>query len=140
MVALILVHMLRVLFKGLYKRPCELHWMSGAALLVLTLIICYTGTFLPANSLSYGGVSTAGSGFSIQTMATNHDIYLDGPRTEVGDDAYHSGPAEDMEGEASNYGFYITYILHIIGIPLMMSIFMGFHFFMIHSTGISEPL
>ncbi|NOG83114.1 MAG: cytochrome b6 [Planctomycetes bacterium] len=61
MVSLVFAHMLRVLFQGIYKKPRELHWVSGASLLILTLTIAYTGTLLPASSVSYWGVSAVGS-------------------------------------------------------------------------------
>ena len=123
MIAPLLVHMLRILFKGLYRKPRELHWVSGASLLVLTLIICYTGTHLPANSLSYWGVSSVGSEVSMPTMVTDHIV----------------GTYQD-EGTITSHGFVLFYALHIICIPLIMCILMGFHFLMIRRTGVSEPL
>jgi cytochrome b6 len=123
MVVALVVHMIRILFKGLYKNPRELHWVSGALLLVLTLIICYTGTFLPANSLSYWGVSSVGGEVAMPTMVTDHI---------VGD--YNDG------GMVSNRSFVVVYALHIACIPIMMCIIMGFHFLMIRRTGVSEPL
>ncbi len=123
MIALVFAHMLRILFKGIYKKPRELHWVSGASLLVLTLIICYTGTCLPANSLSYWGVSSVGSEVGMPTMVAGHAVgtYLDG-------------------GEVSSRSFVVVYALHIAGIPLLMCVIMGFHFLMVRRTGISEPL
>ena len=76
MIVSLFVHMFRILFKGLYKNPRELHWVSGALLLVLTLIICYTGTCLPANSLSYWGVSSVGGEVAMPTMVTDHIVGL----------------------------------------------------------------
>ncbi len=46
MVGMILSHMLRILFKGIYRHPRELHWVSGACLLILTLLMYYTGNKL----------------------------------------------------------------------------------------------
>jgi len=123
MVVALLVHMIRILFKGLYQKPRELHWVSGASLLVLTLIICYTGTCLPANNLTYWGVSSVGSEVGMPTMVTDH---------AVGD--YQN------EESISSHGFSLFYALHVICIPLMMCIIMGFHFLMIRRTGVSEPL
>ncbi len=123
MIVALFVHMSRILFKGLYKNPRELHWVSGASLLVLTLIICYTGTCLPANSLSYWGVSAVGGEVAMPTMVADHVV----------------GTYQD-EGAISSHGFVLLYALHIICIPLMMCILMGFHFLMIHRTGVSEPL
>ena len=123
MIVPLFAHMLRILFKGLYKNPRELHWVSGASLLVLTLVICYTGTCLPANSLSYWGVSSVGGEVAMPTMVADHVVgtYVDG-------------------GSISSHGFVLLYALHVICIPLMMCIIMGFHFLMIRRTGVSEPL
>ncbi|MDR4506292.1 MAG: cytochrome b N-terminal domain-containing protein [Candidatus Scalindua sp.] len=123
MVSLVFAHMVRILFKGIYKKPRELHWVSGALLLILTLMIAYTGTFLPANSLSYWGVSASGSEAAMPTVVTDHHV-----------GAYQDG------GTISNQTFILIYALHIAGIPIIMSLFMGVHFFMIRRTGISEPL
>ena len=123
MVVSLLVHMIRILFKGLYKNPRELHWVSGALLLVLTLIICYTGMSLPANSLSYWDVSSVGSEVGMPTMVTDHIV-----------GSYRN------EDTISSHGFVSLYALHVICIPLMMCIIMGFHFLMIRRTGVSEPL
>ncbi len=60
MIVPLFIHMIRILFKGLYKNPRELHWVSGALLLVLTLVICYTGTCLTANSLTNLGAGSVG--------------------------------------------------------------------------------
>ncbi len=123
MMTLVFAHMLRILFKGIYKKPRELHWVSGASLLVLTLIICYTGTCLPANDLSYWGINSVGSEVGMPTMVTDHTI-----------GNYHD------EGVVSSHGFVAVYALHIACIPLMMCVIMGFHFLMVRRTGISEPL
>ncbi|MBC8551360.1 MAG: cytochrome b N-terminal domain-containing protein [Candidatus Brocadiales bacterium] len=123
MIILIFAHMLRMLFKGIYKKPRELHWVSGASLLVLTLIICYTGTCLPANDMSYWGINSVGSEIGMPTMVADHDV----------------GSRQDM-GEVSTHGFVAVYALHIACIPLLMCVIMGFHFLMVRRTGISEPL
>lgn len=123
MVSLVFAHMLRILFKGIYKKPRELHWVSGASLLILTLLIAYTGTFLPANTLSYWGVSSGGSEAAMPTMITDHSVGV-----------YQDG------GSISNQTFVLIYALHVAGIPIIMLLFMGFHFLMIRRTGISEAL
>ena len=123
MVVTLLVHMLRILFKGLYQNPRELHWVSGALLLILTLIICYTGTRLPANDLSYWGINAVGSEIGVPTMVAEHDVGY-----------YRNGSA------ISSHEFSLFYALHVICIPIMMSVIMGFHFMMIRRTGVSEPL
>jgi quinol-cytochrome oxidoreductase complex cytochrome b subunit len=133
MIVPLFAHMLRILFKGLYKNPRELHWVSGASLLVLTLVICYTGTLLPASSLSYWGVSSVGGDVSMPTMVTDHVV-------GAYNDVRLVGSAEGMRGMVSNRSFVTVYALHIACIPIMMCIIMGFHFLMIRRTGVSEPL
>ncbi len=123
MITLVFAHMLRILFKGIYKKPRELHWVSGASLLVLTLIICYTGSQLPANGLSYWGINSVGSEIGMPTIVTDHTV-----------GNYHDA------GMVSTRGFVTVYALHIACIPLLMSVIMGFHFLMVRKTGISDPL
>ncbi|MEP9410791.1 MAG: cytochrome b N-terminal domain-containing protein [Candidatus Brocadia sp.] len=94
MIGMIFSHMLRILFKGIYRHPRELHWVSGACLLILTLLMYYTGSSLSARN---------GNGHAVMHMTC-------------------------------------VYALHIAGIPLAMSLFMGMHFFMVRKTGIYEPL
>jgi quinol-cytochrome oxidoreductase complex cytochrome b subunit len=55
MLLLAAAHLLRVLVAGAYKKPRELHWLSGAALLLLTLALAATGRLL-------AGAGAAGSG------------------------------------------------------------------------------
>lgn len=52
MVGLVFSHMLRILFKGIYRHPRELHWVSGACLLIMTLLMYYTGSLLPVRNIS----------------------------------------------------------------------------------------
>lgn len=42
----VLLHMLRVLFTGAYKRPREINWYVGLGLLAVTLGLVFTGTVL----------------------------------------------------------------------------------------------
>ena len=42
----VLLHMLRVLFTGSYKRPREINWYAGLGLLAITLGLVFTGTVL----------------------------------------------------------------------------------------------
>lgn len=42
----VLLHMLRVLFTGSYKRPREINWYAGLSLLAITLGLVFTGSVL----------------------------------------------------------------------------------------------
>ncbi len=66
MVILIFLHMARTFFFGAYKYPRELNWVIGVVLLVLTLVMSFTGYLLPFDQRSYWativGVNINGTG------------------------------------------------------------------------------
>jgi len=62
MVASILLHMLRIFFTGTYRKPRELNWVIGVALLGFTLVASFVGYSLPYDSYS---VTATGIGFGI---------------------------------------------------------------------------
>ena len=53
MVVLVVMHMLRNFFTGAYKYPRELTWLSGVALLGVTLGFAFTGYLLPWDQKAY---------------------------------------------------------------------------------------
>ena len=53
MIILIFLHMGRVFFYGAYKYPRELTWVIGVVLLILTLVMGFTGYLLPFDQRSY---------------------------------------------------------------------------------------
>jgi quinol-cytochrome oxidoreductase complex cytochrome b subunit len=57
MVALVFLHMARVFFAGAYRAPREFNWVIGVVLLVLTVLLSYTGYLLPWDQLAYWAVT-----------------------------------------------------------------------------------
>jgi quinol-cytochrome oxidoreductase complex cytochrome b subunit len=57
MVTLALLHMMRVFFAGAYRPPREFNWVLGVVLLLLTILLSYTGYLLPWDQLAYWGVT-----------------------------------------------------------------------------------
>lgn len=53
MIAAVILHVFRVFFTGSYKKPRELTWVFGVAVLGLTLFEGFTGYLLPWDQLSY---------------------------------------------------------------------------------------
>lgn len=53
MVVLIFLHMMRVFWMGAYKKPRELNWIVGVALLLLVLAFAFTGYLLPWDQKAY---------------------------------------------------------------------------------------
>src|SRR3990172_504052 len=70
----LLLHMLRVLFTGSYKRPREINWYVGLGLLAVTLGLVFTGSVLkfdqegveglPHNKKGAQGIGALGGWFS----------------------------------------------------------------------------
>jgi quinol-cytochrome oxidoreductase complex cytochrome b subunit len=57
MVLVVFLHMLRVFYHKAYRPPRQFNWVVGVILLVLTLLLSYTGYLLPWDQLSLWGVS-----------------------------------------------------------------------------------
>ena len=60
MVLTVFLHMSRVFYHGAYKPPREFNWVVGVILLLLTLLLSFTGYLLPWDQLAIWAV-TAGN-------------------------------------------------------------------------------
>jgi len=63
MVLAVAAHMAKMFYRGAYKPPREFNWIIGVILLVLTLLLSFTGYLLPWDQLAYWAV-TVGSEMS----------------------------------------------------------------------------
>ncbi|MBI5367094.1 MAG: cytochrome bc complex cytochrome b subunit [Planctomycetes bacterium] len=59
LVLLLALHLLRAFWRAGHKRPFELVWLTGVALLGLALLFCFTGCVLPWNQLAYWATTIA---------------------------------------------------------------------------------
>jgi len=123
MILLVMIHMLRVLFTGAYKKPRELHWVSGVCLLFLTLAMGFSGYLLPWTQLSYWAA----------TVGTN----IPGSIPFIGPFLVKLVRGGDVV-DAKTLGRFFA--MHVCVLPALIAGFMGLHFLMIRKTGISEPL
>jgi quinol-cytochrome oxidoreductase complex cytochrome b subunit len=57
MVLAVSAHMARVFYRGAYKHPREFNWVIGVVLLILTLLMSFTGYLLPWDQLAYWAVT-----------------------------------------------------------------------------------
>ncbi|NIM61080.1 MAG: DUF4405 domain-containing protein [Acidobacteria bacterium] len=57
MVLVVFLHMLRVFYHKAYLPPREFNWVVGVVLLILTLVLSYTGYLLPWDQLAFWAVS-----------------------------------------------------------------------------------
>jgi quinol-cytochrome oxidoreductase complex cytochrome b subunit len=123
MVIAVWLHMLRVFLTGSYKSPREFNWVIGVGLLVLTLLLSFTGYLLPADQKSMWAV-TVGS-----NMASAAPL--------VGRDLGHLLLGAESVGEETFVRFYV---LHCVAIPLVAVFLMAVHFWRVRKDGISGPL
>ena len=144
MVITVWLHMYRVFLTGSYKPPREFNWNVGVILLVLTLLLSFTGYLLPWDQLAVWAI-TVGTNMARATPVLGHE----GPGAALvsigGLDMIHAGSdvrfgllAGRFVGEGALLRFYV---LHCVGFPLAAATLMAVHFWRVRKDGgISGPL
>jgi quinol-cytochrome oxidoreductase complex cytochrome b subunit len=138
MVILVMLHMLRVFLTGSYRPPRELNWLVGVNLLVLTLLLSFTGYLLPWDQLAFWAV-TVGTNMAAATPF----IGAEGP--------FHNAlgitAANDVrflllgDMRVGSNALLRFYVLHCVGLPLVAAVLMMAHFWRVRKDGgISRPL
>jgi len=131
------LHMFRVVLTGSYKRPREFNWGVGVVLLVLTLLLSFTGYLLPDDQLGFWAV-TVGTNMARATPMFGSE----GPfGVQLGMTPFNDVRFGLLGGSIVDANALLrSYIWHCIGIPLVASIFMAVHFWRIRKDGgISGP-
>ena len=72
MVITVWLHMYRVFLTGSYKPPREFNWVVGVFLLLLTLLLSFTGYLLPWDQLAIWAI-TVGSNMARATPILGHE-------------------------------------------------------------------
>ncbi len=72
MVITVWLHMFRVFMTGSYKPPREFNWSVGVIMLVLTLLLSFTGYLLPWDQLAIWAI-TVGSNMARATPFLGHE-------------------------------------------------------------------
>lgn len=122
MVIILILHMVSVVFMGSYKKPREITWLTGCALLFLSLGICFTGYLLPWSQLSFWATTVA---------------------TKIPEPIPFIGPwivkiirgGDSISPDTLNRFF----ALHVVVIPAVMLALVGVHLFLVRVLGISGP-
>src|ERR1700681_4011891 len=137
-------HMFRVFMPGSYKPPAQFNWSVGVIMLVLTLLLSFTGYLLPWDQLAIWAI-TVGSNMGRATPFLGHE----GPGASLlkvcetalihpGSDARFLLLGGRFVGEATLNRFYI---LHCVAIPLAAALLIAVHFWRVrHDGGISGPM
>jgi len=137
MVIFVWVHMVRVFLTGSYKRPRQFNWAVGVSLLVLTLLLSFTGYLLPWDQLSMWAV-TVGTNMAGATPFIGHE----GPFSQVTGVTANTDIRAALLGGSTVGGPALLrfYVLHCIIFPLMISFGLVLHFWRIRKDGgISGP-
>jgi ubiquinol-cytochrome c reductase cytochrome b subunit/menaquinol-cytochrome c reductase cytochrome b subunit len=122
MIILVFLHMSRVFFFGAYKYPRELTWVIGVTLLILTIMMGFTGYLLPLDDRAY--------------WATIVGVNINGTGPFIGpylSDFLRAGP--DF-GATTLSRFYA---IHMLLIPGAIAALIGAHLYLVTKLGISAP-
>jgi quinol-cytochrome oxidoreductase complex cytochrome b subunit len=118
MVFLVFAHMFRVFYRGAYRPPREFNWVVGIVLLLITLLLSYTGYLLPWDQLAYWAI-TVGSNLSKTVPVVGdkiHFLLLGG-------------------NEVNANALLRFYVLHCLILPLAALLFIAVHFWRIRKDG-----
>jgi quinol-cytochrome oxidoreductase complex cytochrome b subunit len=144
MVISVWLHMLRVFLTGSYKPPREFNWNVGVILLVLTLLLSFTGYLLPWDQLAIWAI-TVGTNMARATPIMGHEgpgaafIMLgDVPLVTAGSDVRFALLGGKTVGANALLRFYV---LHCVAIPLAAGVLIAVHFWRVRKDGgISGPM
>ena len=122
MVVLVFLHMARTFFFGAYKYPRELTWVIGVTLLILTMVMGFTGYLLPFDQRAY--------------WATIVGVNINGTGPLVGpylSDFLRAGP----EFGATTLSRF--YAIHMLLVPGLMAALIGAHLYLVSKLGTTAP-
>jgi menaquinol-cytochrome c reductase cytochrome b subunit len=122
MIILVFLHMGRVFFYGAYKYPRELTWVIGVVLLILTLVMGFTGYLLPFDQRSY--------------WATIVGVNINGTGPFIGpflSDFLRGGP----EFGATTLSRF--YAIHMLLVPGAIIALIGAHLYLVTKLGTTAP-
>ncbi|MCL4250422.1 MAG: cytochrome bc complex cytochrome b subunit [Anaerolineae bacterium] len=124
MVLIVTLHMLRAFFTASYKKPRQFTWFSGVILLLMTLLLSFSGYLLPWDQLALWAVTIGASMIEAappEVVGTNLNLLLRG------------GP------EIGANGLLRFYLLHVLLVPALLFVFTGVHYYKVVVHGHSLP-
>jgi quinol-cytochrome oxidoreductase complex cytochrome b subunit len=122
MVLIVFLHMLRTFYTGSYKKPRQFTWFTGVILLILTGFLSFTGYLLPWDQLALWAV-TIGASMAEATPLIGEQVNL----------LVRGGP------EMGANGLLRFYMAHVLGLPALLFIFTGVHYYKVIIHGHSLP-
>jgi cytochrome b6 len=118
MVFLVFAHMFKVFYRGAYRPPREFNWVIGIILLLITLLLSYTGYLLPWDQLAYWAITVGSNIASAVPVIGNkvHFLLLGGNQVNAN-------------------ALLRFYVLHCMILPLTAIFFIAIHFWRIRKDG-----
>lgn len=122
-IVLVFLHTLRTFFFSAYKPPREITWLSGVALLLVTLGFGFTGYLLPWDQRGYWA-TTVGTEIVGQIPLLGHTL----------EQVLRGGPAL---GQLTLTRFYI---IHVAGLPGLLVLFCALHLHQHRRHGVAPAI
>lgn len=125
MVLVVALHMLRTFITGSYKKPRQFTWATGMLLLVLTLLLSFSGYLLPWDQLAYWALT----------------VFLSGAEAAPAPEAFNANVLLILQGapQLGAGGLLRFYLLHVLLLPLLLGIFFFVHYYKVVLYNISLP-
>ena len=122
MIIFCILHMLRVVVQGAYKRPREVTWMAGMVLLFVTLGFGFTGYLLPWDQRAFWA-TTVGTEIAsaVPIIGDSIQAFL-----RAGSDV-----------SALTLSRFLG--VHMLILPATLLAFLGVHLLIIHQQGLADP-
>ena len=118
MVLLVFAHMFKVFYRGAYRKPREFNWVVGVVLLIVTLLLSYTGYLLPWDQLAYWAITVGSNIMSAVPVLGQKIRFL------------------MLGGNSVNANALLRfYVLHCVILPLTAILFIAIHFWRIRKDG-----
>lgn len=118
MVILVFAHLFRVFYRGAYRPPREFNWNVGVVLLLMTLLLSYTGYLLPWDQLAFWAITVGSNIVSAMPLlgAKTRFLMLGGHIVDAN-------------------ALLRFYVLHCVILPLFAAFFIAIHFWRIRKDG-----
>src|ERR1017187_6072578 len=118
MVLLVFAHMFKVFYRGAYRSPREFNWVIGVVLLILTLLLSYTGYLLPWDQFAYWAITVGSNIMSAVPVMGQKVRFL------------------MLGGNTVNANALLRfYVLHCVILPPAAILFIAVHFWRIRKDG-----
>ncbi len=122
MIIFCVLHLLRIVVQGAYKKPREITWMVGMGLLGVTMAFGFTGYLLPWDQRAY--------------WATTVGTEIAGSVPFIG-----ASVRELLRGGADVSAVTLSrfFGVHMLVLPLTLAGLLGLHLLIVHQQGLADP-